>query len=93
MAAGPSKMTDVKDHPCSPSRCSPFGLNKGSAMPSYPALAAQYLGFCGWFSHDRAWLLMHRVSPREQKKAKKADKVTVMIKDRAGSLEECRQAQ
>jgi hypothetical protein len=56
-------------------------------------LAVQYLGFCGCFAHDRAWLLMHRVSPREQKKAKKADKVTAMIKDRAGSLEECRQAQ
>jgi hypothetical protein len=33
------------------------------------------------------------ISPREQKKAKNANKVTAMIKDRAGSLEECRQAQ
>jgi hypothetical protein len=93
MAVGPSKTTGVKDHSCSPSRCSLFGLNKGSALPSHPALAAQYLGFCGCFAHDRAWLLLHRVSPREQKKVKKADKVTAMIKDRAGSLEECRQAQ
>jgi hypothetical protein len=33
------------------------------------------------------------ISPREQKKANKSDKVIAMIKDRAGSLEECRQAQ